>query len=51
MIKDPKRLAKDYGVIESKLKSEKLHDDFSERVKHDLTTENKEDFLKELKIN
>ncbi|MHA7610109.1 alkyl hydroperoxide reductase [Elizabethkingia meningoseptica] len=51
VIKDTKRLAKDYGVIESKLKSEKLHDDFSERVKHDLTTENKENFLKELKIN
>lgn len=51
VIKDPKRLAEDYTVIESKLKSEKLHYDFSERVKQNLTTDNKQDFLKELKIN
>jgi len=51
VIKDPKRFAKDYGAIESKLKSEKFHYDFSERVKRGLTTENKEDYLKELKIN
>ena len=51
MIKDPKRFAKDDGAIESKLKSKKFHYNFSERVKHCLTTENKEDYLKELKIN
>lgn len=51
VIKDPKKLAEDYRVIESKLKSEKLHYDFSERVKQNLTTDNKQDFLKELKIN
>ena len=38
VIKDPKRSAKDYKVIELKLKSEKLHYDFSERVKQNLTT-------------
>ncbi|HAY3542655.1 TPA: alkyl hydroperoxide reductase [Elizabethkingia anophelis] len=51
MIKDTKRFAKDYKVIELKLKSEKLHYDFSERVKQNLTTDNKQDYLKELKIN
>ncbi|AQX09711.1 alkyl hydroperoxide reductase [Elizabethkingia ursingii] len=51
VIKDPKRFAIDYKAIDSKLKSEKLHYDFSERVKHDLTTESREDLLKELKIN
>lgn len=51
VIKDPKRFAKDYKVIESKLKSEKLHYDFSERIKQNLTTDNKQDYLKELKIN
>ncbi|MEN5132788.1 alkyl hydroperoxide reductase [Elizabethkingia anophelis] len=51
VIKDPKKLAEDYRVIESKLKSEKLHYDFSERVKQNLTTDNKQEFLKELKIN
>ncbi len=51
VIKDPKRFVKDYKVIESKLKSEKFHYDFSERVKQNLTTDNKQDYLKELKIN
>ncbi|AQX14036.1 MULTISPECIES: alkyl hydroperoxide reductase [Elizabethkingia] len=51
VIKDTKRFAKDSKVIESKLKSEKLHYDFSERVKQNLTTDNKQDYLKELKIN
>ncbi|HFK5595243.1 TPA: alkyl hydroperoxide reductase [Elizabethkingia anophelis] len=51
VIKDPKRFAKDYRVIESKLKSEKLHYGFSERVRSDLKTENKRNFLKELKID
>ncbi|MCT3918036.1 alkyl hydroperoxide reductase [Elizabethkingia anophelis] len=51
VIKDPKRFAKDYKEIDSKQTSDKLHYDFSERVKHDLTTENKEYYLKELKID
>ncbi|MYY27370.1 alkyl hydroperoxide reductase [Elizabethkingia anophelis] len=51
VINNPKRFAKDFGVIESKLKSDKLQYDFLERVKRDLTTENKKSFLKELKIN
>ncbi|WP_407486116.1 alkyl hydroperoxide reductase [Elizabethkingia anophelis] len=51
VIKDIKRFVKDYKVIELKLKSEKLHYDFSERIKQNLTTDNKQDYLKELKIN
>ena len=51
VIKDSKKFAEDYRVIESKLKSEKLNYDFSERVKQNLRTDNKQGFLKELKIN
>ena len=51
VIKDSKKFAEDYRVIESKLKYEKLNYDFSERVKQNLRTDNKQGFLKELKIN
>lgn len=50
VIKDSKKFAEDYRVIESKLKSDKLNYDFSERVKQNLRTDNKQGFLKELKI-
>ncbi|WP_260131518.1 MULTISPECIES: alkyl hydroperoxide reductase [Elizabethkingia] len=50
VIKDPKRLAEDYRIIELKLKSEKLHYDFIKRVEYDLSIEKEEGYLKILKI-